>query len=129
MLKDFITQNQYERTIRLLGRVKRNYDIKAYLVMKGILTVGIMTEHYQKLYPHLKKWISYEALLVRNEILVDKKCRVSSIMNSNGLNEGDEGGLFFGVRCCIVKHEPFTHIIDAADEYWRKEIVSNDDYF
>ena len=97
--------------------------------MKGILTVGIMTEHYQKLYPHLKKWISYEALLVRNEILVDKKCRVSSIMNSNGLNEGDEGGLFFGVRCCIVKHEPFTHIIDAADEYWRKEIVSNDDYF
>ena len=127
MLKDFITQNQYERTIRLLGRVKINYDIKTYFLMKGILTVGIMTEHYQMLYPHLKKWISYEALLGRNERLVDEKYQVSRIMSINGLSS--EGGSFFGVRCCIVKHEPFTHIIDAVDEYWRKEIVSNDDYF
>ena len=126
MLKDFITQNQYERTIRLLGRVKRNYGIKTYLVMKGILTVGIMTEHYQKLYPHLEKWISYEALLSRNERLVDQKYQTSSIITMNGLNEG---GSFFGVRCCIIKHEPFTHVIDAADEYWRKEIESHDDYF
>jgi hypothetical protein len=126
MLKDFITQNQYERTIRLLGRVKRNYDIKTYLLMKGILTVGIMTEHYQKLYPNIKKWISYEALLSRNERMVHYKYPTLNIINMNGLNEG---GVFFGVMCCIVKHEPFTHIIDAVDEYWRKEIVSNDDYF
>ena len=122
MLKDFITQNQYERTIRLLGRVRRNYDIKTYLLMKGILTVGIMTEHYQMLYPHLERWISYEALLCRNERLVDEKYQTSSIINMNGLNEG---GSFFGVRCCIVKHEPFTHIIDAVDKYWRKELVSH----
>jgi len=127
MLKDFITQNQYERTIRLLGRVRRNYDIKTYLLMKGILTVGIMTEHYQMLYPLLKKWISYEFLLGRNEKLVDQKYQVSSIISINGLS--GEGGSFFGVRRCIVKHEPFTHIIDAVNEYWRKEIVSNDDYF
>ena len=91
--------------------------------MKGILTMGIMTEHYQMLYPHLKTWISYEALLSRNERLVDQKYQVSRIISINGLNEG---GSFFGVRCCIVKHEPFTHIIDAADEYWRKKILSSD---
>ena len=94
--------------------------------MKGILTVGIMTEHYQKLYPLHEKWISYEALLRRNEGMVDEKYQTSSILTMNGLNEG---GSFFGVRCCIIKHEPFTHIIDAADEYWRKEIESHDDYF
>lgn len=93
--------------------------------MKGILTVGIVTEHYQKLYPHLEKWISYETLLSRNEIMVDQNYQTSSIITLNGLNEWS----FFGVRCCIVKHEPFTHIIDAVDEYWRKEIVSDNDYF
>lgn len=127
MIKDFITQDQYKRTIRLLGRVRREYDIKTYLVMKGILTVGIMTEHYQKLYPYLEKWIPYESILTRNERLVDQKYQASRIIRMNGLD--NEGGSFFGVRCCIVKHEPFTHIIDAADEYWRKRIVSNDDYF
>ena len=127
MLKDFITQDQYKRTIRLLGRVRREYDINTYLVIKGILTVGIMTEHYQKLYPHLEKWIPYEALLSRNEGMVDQKYQASSIIVLNGL--GDRGGSFFGVRNEIIRHEPYTHIMDAADEYWRKEIVSNDDYF
>jgi hypothetical protein len=127
MIKDFITQDQYKRTIRLLGRVRREYDINTYLVIKGILTVGIMTEHYQKLYPHLEKWISYESLLSRNERMVGQKYQASSIITMNGL--GHRGGSFFGVRNEIIRHEPYTHVMDASDEYWRKEIESNDDYF
>ena len=116
MLKKFISKHEYERTIKLLALTRRNYDIKTYLLMKNILTVGMMTDYFQNL-KDMSRWIGYHSLLERNEHLVRQKRAYINIVKNNYLDE-EEYTTFFGIPCEIVLHQPFTKVIDAMYEYW-----------
>ena len=117
MIKDFITKDQYKRTIRLLGRIRRECGIDAYLLMKNILTIGIITDYFQNKY-NIGCWISYETLFKRNENLIN--ITKENILKVNHFYTGYE--TFFGIPKNIVKGKSLTDVIMAEYQYWQKKL-------
>ena len=116
MFKDFITKDEYKRTVSLLTRVRENYGIDTYLLMKNVLTVGIITEYYQNTY-HLGIWIRYMALLSRNEMLYNmQNATIDGIMRVNFIQPQHIS--FFGIPRDIVVGKSFTNVIKAEHDFW-----------
>lgn len=120
MIKNLITKRQYKRTIDLLTRTRRECGIDAYLLMKNILTVGIITDYFESKY-NIGCWISYETLLQRNENLV--KCdgtTKENVIKANHFNTRYE--TFFGIPKSIVKGKSLTDVVIAEYQYWQKQL-------
>ena len=112
-----LPQDAQKRTLKLLQDVKIHYGIDAYLFMKKILTVGIITEYYQKKY-HIGGWIEYEHLLSRNENLIEQHKDIPFIKMVNGLIYGH----FFGIKSITVIKGMQMEVEMETYDYWEKRI-------
>lgn len=120
MIKNLLTKRQYKRTITLLARIRRECGIDAYLLMKNILTIGIITDYFQSKY-NIGCWISYETLFKRNENLI--KCdgiTKENILKVNHFYTNYE--TFFGIPKKIVKGKSLTDVIIAEYQFWQKKL-------
>jgi len=117
MLKEYVTEKQYKRTIKLLTTVRKEYNLSMYLLMKNILTVGMITEYYQNK-RGVYYWISYETLLQRNEKLVRNHRNRANILNVNGMSTEHT---FFGIYTNIVKTKPNVNVIEAMHNHWAEK--------
>lgn len=120
MIKNLLTKRQYKRTIALLTRTRKECGIDAYLLMKNILTVGIITDYFESKY-NIGCWISYDTLFKRNENLI--KCggiTKENVLKTNHFYTGYE--TFFGIPKKIVKGKSLTDVIIAEYQYWQKQL-------
>ena len=82
MIKQYVSEKQYNRTIKLLYKTRQKLGIDAYILMKKILIVAAITTYYDK----KGYWISYEFLLTRNEsLLKEQDCDITRLIRYNGL--------------------------------------------
>lgn len=116
-LLETLPQDTQKRTLKLLQDVKIHYGIDAYLFIKKILTVGIITEYYQKKY-HIGGWIEYEYLLSRNENLIQHHEDIPFIKMKNGLTYSH----FFGIKSITVIKGMQMEVEMETYDYWEKRI-------
>jgi len=82
MIKQYVSEKQYNRTIKLLYKTRQKLGIDAYILMKKILIVAAITKYYDK----EERWISYEHILIRNEsLLKEQDCDITQLKRYNGL--------------------------------------------
>ena len=121
MIKNLITERQYKRTIAFLTRIRKECGIDTYLLMKNILTVGIITDYFETKY-NIGYWISYETLFERNESLI--KCgdiTKEDVLKANNFHTDFK--TFFGIPKIIVKGKSLTNVIIAEYQYWQKHLI------
>lgn len=117
-----ITKNQRKRTLKLLQDVKMQHGISGYLLMKKMLTVSILTEHFQNKYRH-ESWIPYEDFLARNERAIKHGLDLNRIKENNGLSkDGLKATSFFGISSLTVLDKSLNDVEVAVIEKWNKDI-------
>lgn len=87
IIKTHLSEELYNRTIKLLRKTKLKCGWEGYNSMKKILLVGIIIDYLQNLY-NKNHWITYGHLLKRNERLIEneKPLSVEKIKQANGIN-------------------------------------------
>lgn len=125
MLKDFITQDEYKRTTRLLGNIRRDFGIDKYLLMRKMLIVVVITEYYQRKYK-MKDWISYDSFLSRNEQFARDWKNVTKNPDFSAKNYlGGSHHTFFGIDSGIIIKGTPIDVIDTTHEYWKRRLGKN----
>ena len=123
MFKDLIPKDEFKRSVKLLGNVRRDFGINNYLLLRKMLIVVLLTEYYQRKYK-IETWISYDSFLSRNELHA-RYCK-GITNNPDFADKNFLGGghpQFFGIPSDIVIKGTPIQVIDAEHEYWREELV------
>jgi hypothetical protein len=124
MFKDLIPKDEFKRSVKLLGNVRRDFGIDNYLLLRKMLIVVLITEYYQRKYK-IDTWISYNQFLARNEQHARDCKGVTS--NPDFAYKNFLGGTthpqFFGIPSDIVIKGTPIQVIDTEHEYWREELV------
>lgn len=122
MFKDLIPKDEFKRSVKLLGNVRRNFGINNYLLLRKMFIVVLITEYYQRKYK-IENWISYDSFLSRNELYA-KDCK-GITNNPDFAYKNCLGGShpnFFGIPSDIVIKGTPIDVINTEHEYWKKEI-------
>lgn len=112
-----VSDNQRERTLKLLQAFKNIYGISLYLLMKKMLAVSILVDYYQELL-HSHFYIHYEDFLVRNEGIVKRRERRSEILTRNGCVATSQS--FFGFKAIDIHEKPLCEIICMVKEKYKQ---------
>ena len=122
MFKDLIPKDEFKRSVKLLGNVRRNFGINNYLLLRKMLIVVLITEYYLRKYK-IEDWISYDSFLSRNEQFARDCKSVNS--NPDFAHKNFLGGgysQFFGIPSDIVIKGTPIDVINTEHEYWKEKI-------
>ena len=88
-----VTQDEMDRTKKLLYKVRHQYDIDTYIFTKKMLLVSLIIHYFQK---ETKRgpWVSYRTILCRYE--------ANSIKYNNKTKYKDFGAIYFGFKKRII---------------------------
>lgn len=117
--KNYLSEEDYNRTIKLLHVAKERHGIDIYLLLKKIMFVGALVDYHQK-QTGINVWISYEKLYERNYRLTYSNCNAGYFKLENGLLQTN----FFGVKSELVLETfsyGYAHIYNAWIKYWKTE--------
>ena len=125
MFKDLISKDEFKRSVKLLGNVRRDFGINNYLLLRKMLIVVLLTEYYQRKYK-IGTWISYNSFLSRNEQFA-RDCK--GITNNPDFADKNFLGVshirFFGIPSDIVIKGTPIDVIDTTHEYWKRKLGKN----
>lgn len=114
---ELISDNQRERTLKLLQAFKNIYGISLYLLMKKMLAVSILVDYYQKLsYSYF--YIRYEDFLVRNERIIKRREKISEVLKQNGCAKTNPS--FFGFKAIDIHEKPLCEIIYMVKKRYKQ---------
>jgi hypothetical protein len=111
-----VSDNQRERTLKLLQAFKNIYGISLYLLMKKMLTVSILVDYYQEL-SHSHFYIHYEDFLVRNERIIKRREKISEVLTQNGCETNQT---FFGFNAIEIHEKPLCEIIYMVKKRYKQ---------
>lgn len=118
-IKDYLSQEDYNRTNKLLQVAKEKHGIDFYLLLKKIMFVGALVDYNQK-QTGINVWISYEKLYERNYRLTYSNCNIGHFKRENGLLQTN----FFGIKSELVLETfscGYIDIYNAWIKYWKTE--------
>ena len=111
-----MSDNQRERTLKLLQDFKNIYGISLYLLMKKMLAVSILVDYYQELlHDHL--YIYYEEFLTRNERIIKRREEISEVLKQNGCATNQ---IFFGFKAIEIHEKPLCEIIYMVKKKYKQ---------
>ena len=116
-IKDYLSQEDYNRTIKLLQVAKEKHGIDFYLLLKKVMFVGALVDYHQKR-TSINVWISYEKLYERNYRLTYSNCNIEYFKSENGLLQTN----FFGIKSELVLETfscGYIDIYKAWIKYWK----------
>lgn len=118
-IENYLSKEDYNRTIKLLHVAKERHGIDFYLLLKKVMFVGALVDYHQK-QTGINVWISYEKLYERNYRLTYGNCNAGYLKLENGLLQTN----FFGIKSELVLKTfscGYIDIYNAWIKYWKKE--------